>query len=46
MIPRESELNSIWFLITREFTELLKEGIANERASVCIIRQGDGLERH
>ena len=46
MIPRESELTSIGFLITREFTELLKEEIANERASVCIIRQGDGLERH
>ena len=46
MIPRESKLTSIGFLITREFTELLKEEIANERASVCIIRQGEGLERH
>lgn len=38
--PRESVQTSIWSFFTREFTELLKEEIANERETVCIIRPG------
>lgn len=46
MIPRESEQTSIGFFDTREFTEFLKEEIANERENVCIFRHGVGLESH
>ena len=46
IIPRESEQTSIRSLLTIKFTELLKEEIANERETVCILRQGDKLGIH
>jgi hypothetical protein len=46
IIPRESGQTSIWSFFTRKFTELLKEEIANERETVCIIQQGAKLGVH
>ena len=42
----ESRQTSIRSFFTREFTELLKEEIANERETVCIIQQGAELGVH
>ena len=44
--PRESGQTSIWSFFTREFSELLKEEIANERETVCISRPGAELGKH
>ena len=35
-IPRESGLTSSRSIFTREFTELLRGGIANEQETVCV----------
>lgn len=46
IIPRESGQTSIRSFFTREFTELLKGEIANERETVCIYCKGAKLGIH